>query len=151
MWKRLSLSELTAFALACFLLAFPTAASGEMRLSLQSDAVINVPLGTADNPLKVSSGIMASHLIRHEVPVYRSNWVFAYLEKSNPGGYALALELGFGKALGKTIILIDERSPESETEAKRLAMLHVCADACFDSLDAGMAFLREKTQATIGS
>jgi outer membrane biosynthesis protein TonB len=70
MWKRLSLSELTASALACFLLAFPTAASGEMRLSLQSDAVINGPLGNANNPLKVSSGIMASHLIRHEVPVY---------------------------------------------------------------------------------
>jgi len=36
--------------------------------------------------------------------IRRSNWVFAYLEKSNPGGYALALELGFGKALGKNII-----------------------------------------------
>lgn len=77
--------------------------------------------------------------------IRQSNWVFAYLEKGNPGGYALALELGFGKALGKNIVLIDERSPESETEAKRLAMLHVCADACFDSLDAGMAFLRKKT------
>jgi hypothetical protein len=25
-------------------------------------------------------------------------------------------------------------------------MLHICADACFDSLDAGIAFLREATQ-----
>jgi nucleoside 2-deoxyribosyltransferase len=78
--------------------------------------------------------------------IRESDWVFAYLEKSNPGGYALALEIGFAKALGKKILLIDERSIESEMEARRFAMLHICADACFDSLDAGIAFFREATQ-----
>jgi nucleoside 2-deoxyribosyltransferase len=80
--------------------------------------------------------------------IRESDWVFAYLEKSNPGGYALALEIGFGKALGKKILLIDEKSKESDMEARRLAMLHICADACFDSLDAGIAFLREETVKT---
>jgi nucleoside 2-deoxyribosyltransferase len=78
--------------------------------------------------------------------IRESDWVFAYLEKSNRGGYALALEIGFAKALGKKVLLIDEKSVESEMVARRFAMLHICADACFDSLDAGIAFLREATQ-----
>ncbi|RZU39144.1 hypothetical protein [Edaphobacter modestus] len=78
--------------------------------------------------------------------IRESDWVFAYLEKSNPGGYALALEIGFGKALEKRILLIDERSIDSDMEARRLAMLHICADACFHTLEAGIAFLREETR-----
>ena len=30
-----------------------------------------------------------------------SDWLFAYLENSNPAGYALALEIGYAKALTK--------------------------------------------------
>lgn len=34
--------------------------------------------------------------------------VFAYLEKSNPSGFGLAVELGFARALGKRIIFVNE-------------------------------------------
>jgi nucleoside 2-deoxyribosyltransferase len=40
--------------------------------------------------------------------IKQSDVVIAYMEKNNPGGYALALEIGYAKALGKSIFLIDE-------------------------------------------
>ena len=36
--------------------------------------------------------------------------VFAYLEKDNPAGHGMMVEIGYGLALGKTIILINEQS-----------------------------------------
>lgn len=35
--------------------------------------------------------------------------VFAYLEEDNPSGIGLALEVGYGKSLGKYIILVNEK------------------------------------------
>ena len=40
--------------------------------------------------------------------VRRSDIVLANMEASNPGGYSLALEVGFAKALGKRIFLVDQ-------------------------------------------
>jgi hypothetical protein len=65
----------------------------------------------------------------------------------NPGGYALALEIGFAKALSKKIILVDEKSRISSSAARSLAMLHNGADASLASLEEGIAFIRQKLQA----
>lgn len=40
--------------------------------------------------------------------VGQSDIVLANMEASNPGGYSLALEVGFAKALGKRIFLVDQ-------------------------------------------
>lgn len=40
--------------------------------------------------------------------VRRSDVVFGYLEKSNPSGFGLAVELGYARALGRKIILVNE-------------------------------------------
>lgn len=40
--------------------------------------------------------------------VRKADIIFAFLEKSNPSGFGLAVELGFAHALSKRIILIDE-------------------------------------------
>ncbi|WP_194736314.1 hypothetical protein, partial [Pseudomonas aeruginosa] len=39
--------------------------------------------------------------------VRASEILLANMEQTNPGGYALALEVGFAKALGKSIYLVD--------------------------------------------
>ena len=74
--------------------------------------------------------------------IRQSDWVFAYLETSNPGGYALALEVGFATALSKKILLVDEKSVTDATLARSLAMLHVCSDACLSSLEEGIEYMK---------
>jgi len=75
--------------------------------------------------------------------VRRCDIVLAYLEHGNPGGYALSLEVGFAKALGKRIVLVDEKSRSDPKLAKNLAMIRECADVKVESLDEAIAFLRQ--------
>jgi hypothetical protein len=75
--------------------------------------------------------------------VRNSDWVLAYLEDSNPGGFSLALEMGYAKAISKKLILVDEKSASSEELRGRLAMLHSIADYCPHSLDEAISILRQ--------
>lgn len=75
--------------------------------------------------------------------IRRSHCIFAYLEATNPGGFALALELGFAKALGKMVILVDQKSAADPTGARYLEMLAAASDATFNSLGEGIEFLRK--------
>jgi len=79
--------------------------------------------------------------------IRKSDIVLAYFEITNPAGYALALELGFAKALGKRIILIDEQSPTNEQIRRHLGMLRVVADISFETFEEGLNYLKllEKT------
>ena len=40
----------------------------------------------------------------------QSDIIFAYMEDTNPGGYALALEVGYAKASNKKIIFVTEKN-----------------------------------------
>lgn len=73
--------------------------------------------------------------------IRRSDCIFAYLESTNPGGYALALEVGFGKALGKFVILVDDKSAADGQAARYLEMLTETADVAFETLQEGIDFL----------
>lgn len=65
--------------------------------------------------------------------VRESEIVLANMEASNPGGYALALEIGFAKALGKEIYLVDQIQDPS---VKRyFEMVRQCSNQVFNSLD----------------
>lgn len=73
--------------------------------------------------------------------IERAHWVFAYLEKDNPGGYALSLEVGYARALGKRIILVDEKSPTDPKLADLLGMVRACAHVSFETLEQGTEFM----------
>ncbi len=75
--------------------------------------------------------------------IRESDLVFAYLEVSNPAGYALALEVGYAKGLGKPVILVDERSSADEQAGRYLQMVRAAADATFNSFDEGLAYLQQ--------
>jgi len=74
--------------------------------------------------------------------VESSNLVFAYLESSNPGGYALALEIGYAKALGKTVIFVEDPPTASDERARYLEMLRATADYDCVSIGDGSKILR---------
>lgn len=42
--------------------------------------------------------------------VKQSDILFAYMQSDNPSGIGLTLEVGYARALDKSIILVDERS-----------------------------------------
>ncbi|WP_167616068.1 nucleoside 2-deoxyribosyltransferase domain-containing protein [Maribellus sediminis] len=73
--------------------------------------------------------------------IKKSDIVFAYLEKDNPSGYGLTLEVGYAKALNKTIILVDEKSDTNNEFKARFAIVKNSASAVFDNLEEGIKFL----------
>jgi len=73
--------------------------------------------------------------------VQQSDIVLANMEASNPGGYSLALEVGFAKAFGKTIILVDQI--EDPSISRYFEMVRQCSDRVFSSLDAAIKYLEE--------
>jgi Nucleoside 2-deoxyribosyltransferase like len=75
--------------------------------------------------------------------IRRCDWVFAYLEATNPGGFALALEVGYAKALGKRVIFVDEKSLSDQHTGRYLTMVGATSDVNFDKLDEGVEFLQK--------
>jgi len=75
--------------------------------------------------------------------IRQSDYVFAYLEASNPGGYALALEVGYGKALGKCVIVVDEKSAADPQGSRYFEMVNQAADVSFSSLQEGITFIQQ--------
>ncbi|MEM9299100.1 MAG: nucleoside 2-deoxyribosyltransferase domain-containing protein [Bacteroidota bacterium] len=68
--------------------------------------------------------------------------VFAYMETDNQSGYGLTLEIGYAKALEKTIILVDERSKADATFESIFHIVRESASVSFDNLDSGIEYLK---------
>jgi hypothetical protein len=79
--------------------------------------------------------------------IQRSDWVLAYIEASNPGGYALAAEVGYAKALGKRIFFVEELAENDQERSRYFGMVRACADITFQSLDEAIAYISELVKA----
>ena len=71
--------------------------------------------------------------------IRQADVVLAYLEEEDQNGHALAFELGYAKALGKTILLVQEHGAGEED--KYLQTVREVADFCFDSLGEAVSYL----------
>ncbi|NLD48614.1 MAG: hypothetical protein GX660_15740 [Clostridiaceae bacterium] len=65
--------------------------------------------------------------------------LFAYMDKNNPSGYGLAAEMGYAKALNKTVIFVLEPGHEKD---RYFQFLKQFADVVFESLDEGIEYLK---------
>ena len=74
--------------------------------------------------------------------IRQSDILFGYMEKENPSGYGLATEIGYARGLGKTVILVDERSPVDEQFRRYFAIAREASDVVFESLEQGITFLK---------
>jgi len=64
--------------------------------------------------------------------IRQSDIVLANMEASNPGGYSLALEVGFAKALGKRIFMVDQ---VGDSPVRRyFEMVRQCSEHVFPTL-----------------
>lgn len=76
------------------------------------------------------------------IAVRNCDVVLAYMEVENPAGWALAMEIGYAHALGKPVLLVDEKSKADPTFARYFAMIvQVCIK--FDTMDAALNFLEK--------
>ena len=71
--------------------------------------------------------------------VSRCDIVLANMEESNPGGYSLALEVGFAKALKKTIVLVDQIT--NPTVSRYFEMVRQVSDITFPDLELALEYL----------
>lgn len=71
--------------------------------------------------------------------VRQSDVVLANMEASNPGGYSLALEVGFAKALGKRIFMVDQI--EDPSVKHYFEMVRQCSERTFATLDEALMYL----------
>lgn len=102
--------------------------------------------------------VKVNHNVKYFDPKFRPNWrwseygtwdvyfvkqcdiCFAFMEKSNPSGLGMAAEMGYAKALGKTVIFVLEPGHEKE---KHLQFLKQFADVVFDNLSEGIEYLKK--------
>lgn len=68
--------------------------------------------------------------------------VFAYMQKENPSGYGLTLEIGLAAALGKPIILIDEKSNHDPAFNKYFKIVRETSSIVFNEFEEGISFLK---------
>lgn len=73
--------------------------------------------------------------------VRASDIVLGYMESTNPGGYSLALEIGFAYALGKTVLLVDEITDPSVS--RYFEMVRQCSESVFPRLSEAIEYLRK--------
>jgi nucleoside 2-deoxyribosyltransferase len=72
--------------------------------------------------------------------VRRCDTVLGNMETTNPGGYSLALEIGYAKALGKYIVLVDQIG--SPQRSKYFEMVRQSSDVVFRDLESAINHLR---------
>lgn len=65
--------------------------------------------------------------------------LFAYMEKSNPSGYGMMLEIGYAKAMGKVIIFANQGM--ADDRKGYFGMARACADAQFTTFGHGLSYL----------
>jgi len=71
--------------------------------------------------------------------IRKSDIVFVYIEATNPSCIGLAVEAGYAKGLGKTVILVIE--PHNSIPDKYLQFVTQVADIHFISLQEGIDYL----------
>lgn len=67
--------------------------------------------------------------------------LFGFMEIGNPSGFGIALEIGYARAKGKTIILVDEKSKIDPDFAKYFRMSVESSSIYFESLKEGIEYL----------
>jgi nucleoside 2-deoxyribosyltransferase len=73
--------------------------------------------------------------------IKQSDIIFAYLEKDNPSGLGLIFEIGVAYGLGKTIILIDEKSSHDDIFKKYFKIVQHASSSVFSTFEEGLKYL----------
>ena len=67
--------------------------------------------------------------------------VFAYMEKTNPSGVGMAIEIGYAYGIGKTVILVLEEGNEHQLD-RYIVFMKKAAHVTFNNLEDGINYLK---------
>lgn len=109
--------------------------SGGMRGDWRQRVQAAVPCLTYINPQDHGLDIADEYTAWDLLGVRMADVIFAYLEDHNPSGIGLALEVGYAKALGKTVIFVDQRGGYTD-------IIRSAADVWCESFEQGLAVLQ---------
>lgn len=87
-----------------------------------------------ETPSYIEYGVWGLHAVKN------CDIVFAYMQKDNPSGVGLAVEIGYAKGLGKTVILVLEKNNKYQKD-KYLDFLRLVSDITFNDLQSGINYL----------
>lgn len=73
--------------------------------------------------------------------VKNADILFAFMEKDNPSGFGLTLEVGYAKAMGKLIVLVDEKSSVDKNFGEKFKIVRNSSSIVFENLDDGVKYL----------
>lgn len=116
--------------------------SGGMRSGWQQHVKKAVPEHQYFDPCEHGLDEEGQYTLWDLLAIDASDILFVYFEASNPSGYGLSLEIGYATALGKDIILVDEKSCSDPDIGRRLGMLRACSHVVVQSFEEGMKILR---------
>lgn len=101
------------------------------RISLSGYELLDPSLHQIQDPRAYTEWDLAA--------VVQCDIVLANMEHTNPGGYSLALEVGYAKALAKTILLVDQI--KDPTVSRYFEMVRQVSDVVFNDLDSALEYL----------
>lgn len=87
------------------------------------------------DPTENNTDIPVEYTSLDILKIKRSDIVFCYMEKDNPSGIGLSAEIGYAKALNKTIIFVNE------SESKYFKFVEELSDVVYNNLKDGVDFL----------
>lgn len=67
--------------------------------------------------------------------------VFAYMERDNPSGIGMAIEMGYAKGIGKTVVLCLEQDHKTQKD-RYLVFMEKAADVVFNDFNAAILYLK---------
>ena len=88
------------------------------------------------DPCEHGLNIASEYTIWDLAGIRNCDVVFAYLEKDNPSGLGLMLEIGYAKALNKVVILVDAQ------DNKYMLIGHNTADCYYSEFEDGITVLK---------
>lgn len=112
--------------------------AGGMHNNWQDRVIAARPQLTFFDPR--SSGMNAEHeYTEWDLNAIReSDVVFAYMDTANPSGFGLCLEVGYARALDKTVLYVCE---DTAPRQKYFGMVRACSNVTFTALEDGIAAL----------
>jgi len=116
--------------------------SGRLESNWQDKVIAEVPNLEYFDPRSHGLHGPTQYAIWDKYHVRSADILFGYMEQDNPSGYGLATEIGYARGLGKTVILVDERSQADEQFSQYFAIVREMSDVVLDSLEEGIALLK---------
>jgi nucleoside 2-deoxyribosyltransferase len=68
--------------------------------------------------------------------------LLGFMSETNPSGFGLALEIGYARAKGKMIVLVDMRSPVDKEFQRYFSICHESSNIVLSSLEEAINFLK---------